>query len=86
MISVEDLKVYAEENDIPILLMDGFDDCIIGLLGGEEAKVVYSEELILEKLAKDLGSMDDALDYFSFNIASTYVGIHTPLIIQTEMS
>ncbi|MCY9861557.1 hypothetical protein OTK49_03370 [Vibrio coralliirubri] len=82
--NVQEIISYAEEHDLSLLLMDGFDDCIIGITNDEIARVVYSEEKILLSLTAMLGSFDDAIDLYGHSIASAYVGERTPLIIRTE--
>ena len=60
---------------------DGFDEAIIGQ-DYEMGRYVYSIERILEILMlRDDMTMDDAMDYFSFNIGGAYVGEMTPLYI-----
>jgi hypothetical protein len=60
---------------------DGFDEAIIGQ-EYNDGRYVYSIERILEILMlRDDMTMDDAMDYFSFNIAGAYVGEMTPLYI-----
>ncbi|MEZ9708865.1 hypothetical protein AB4254_09340 [Vibrio breoganii] len=75
---------YALENDITVLTADGFDKAIIGILqDGDESKVVYSEEKMIQCLIETGMSYDSAIEYYSFNVASCYVGKNTPLIIST---
>jgi len=60
---------------------DGFDEAIIGQ-EYNDGRYVYSIERILEILMlRDDMTMDDAMDYFSFNIGGAYVGEMTPLYI-----
>ena len=60
---------------------DGFDEAIIGQ-EYHDGRYVYSIERILEILMlRDDMTMDDAMDYFSFNIGGAYVGEMTPLYI-----
>ncbi len=60
---------------------DGFDEAIIGQ-EYHDGRYVYSIERILEKLMlRDDMTMDDAMDFFSFNIGGAYVGEMTPLYI-----
>jgi hypothetical protein len=60
---------------------DGFDEAIIGQ-EYHDGRYVYSIERILEILMlRDDMTMDDAMDFFSFNIGGAYVGEMTPLYI-----
>ena len=65
------------------LKVDGFNEAIIGQ-DYEMGRYVYSIERILEILMirADM-TMDDAMEFFSFNIAGAYVGEMTPLYIWT---
>jgi len=65
------------------LKVDGFNEAIIGQ-DYEMGRYVYSIEGILEILMiRDDMTMDDAMEFFSFNIAGAYVGEMTPLYIWT---
>lgn len=72
------------------LLVDGFDEAIIGMaerinLG---PVVAYDVDKIIEILAKDMDSELDedtktsmAYEYFEFNILGAWVGDNTPIFI-----
>jgi hypothetical protein len=65
------------------LKADGFNEAIIGQ-DYEMGRYVYSIERILEILMiRDDMTMEDAMEFFSFNIAGAYVGETTPLYIWT---
>lgn len=83
--NVQELIEFADSVGMTLILMDGFDEAIVGLTNEDEPRVVYSEEKILDELNRILGSYEDALDYYGYNIASTYVGVQTPLIIRTQL-
>ncbi len=62
---------------------DGFDEAIIGQ-EYNDGRYVYSIEGILEILMiRDDMTMEDAMEFFSFNIEGAYVGEMTPLYIWT---
>jgi len=65
--------------DPKILLIDGFDECLIGLtFRGDELVALYSADAVLDKLSKDM-PYGDAIDYFEFNIVGAYMGEKTPV-------
>lgn len=74
--------------DADTLFADGFDEAIIGIAEarwGNGLRVVYSLELCLSLLMRDMGmEEDEAREYFEFNVAGSYVGENTPLFIITE--
>lgn len=72
-----DLSHYTVDEDI--LKADGFDDAIIGI---EEStyRLIYSVTKCIDILVKDQGmTEDDAIEYFWFNVAGSYVGEKTPI-------
>jgi hypothetical protein len=83
--TLEEINTYSNELEEPLLLADGFDDCLIGLaegFGGDMA-IAYDKQKMLAKLVSDGMSYDEAVEYFDFNIAGAYVGKHTPIYIDT---
>ena len=62
------------------ILLDGFDDCITGIVEefGNGVRILYSRDKILESLQKDM-SYDDALEYYYYNIVGGYFGERNPL-------
>jgi len=78
---------YIKENYPDLLTMDGFDDAILGVVEriGTQA-ICYSERKIINILvARDSCSVEDAYDYFQFNIMGAYVGEHTPFVMMDVM-
>ena len=66
------------------LRADGFNQAIIGN-EYHTNRVVYSIERMLQILIdRDGMSMEDAIEYFSFNIGGAYVGEMTPMYVWTE--
>ena len=67
-----------------MLFADGYDGAIEGVVwDGERTRVVYRTESILEILMDRGMSYDEASEYFDFNVARTYVGVYTPLYLET---
>ena len=70
-------------NDEP-LKADGFNDCIIGT-DYKKLRVVYSIERMLQvMITRDGMSMEEAIEFFDFNIGGAYVGEMTPMYVWTE--
>ena len=66
------------------LRADGFNQAIIGNEYNTN-RVVYSIERMLQILIdRDGMSMEEAMEYFSFNIGGAYVGEMTPVYVWTE--
>tara|TARA_B100000424_G_C22518238_1_gene297863 strand:- start:238 stop:471 length:234 start_codon:yes stop_codon:yes gene_type:complete len=71
-------------NDEPKQLRaDGFNDAIIGTEYHTQ-RIVYSIERILAILIQQGMSMEEAQEYFDFNIGGAFVGEMTPLYVWTE--
>lgn len=69
----------SEINDQAILL-DGFDDAIIGV--SSEGYAVYSIQKIHEILCADHGmTIEEAIEYAEFNIIYVYFESNTPIYI-----
>lgn len=71
------------------IVMDGFDDCIIGISEefGQEPRIVYSKGRIVEKLVKT-GHMthDEAEEYYYFNMVGGYFGERNPIFLISSMA
>ena len=65
-----------------MLTMDGFDDCIVGVVErfGTAPIVCYSRPLVIAKLMQDM-SQEEAEEYFSFNQIGAWVGPETPCFL-----
>jgi hypothetical protein len=68
--------------DYPELLtLDGFDEAILGIVERCDLLVVcYDRNKILEILMRDM-NLDEAMEYFEFNILGAYMGEHTPVYL-----
>ena len=68
--------------DYPELLtLDGFDEAILGVVERCDLLVVcYDRNKILEILMRDM-NLDEAMEYFEFNILGAYMGESTPVYL-----
>jgi len=62
-------RELLEELDPDLLLMDGFDDCIAGIVEryGEEDIICYDRDAVWDKLGKMGMSCEDAVEFYYFN-------------------
>jgi hypothetical protein len=77
----EDLaEIYGDE----LVFMDGYDDCIVGIVSqfGRSDIVAYDLEAVLAKLQKDGMTEEEAVEYWQFNQAGAYVGEYTPAFVR----
>jgi len=67
------------------LIMDGFDDCILGILERfsiDKPIVVYDREKVIAKLMdKDGMTHEEALEFYYFNQVGAWVGETTPAFL-----
>ena len=71
------------EIDPDLLLMDGFDDCIIGICEsfGGESVVAYDYDKVIANLESQGMTYEEAVEYHEFNQLGAYVGERTPIFI-----
>lgn len=76
----------AEEWDTDLLFLsdEEFDEAIIGVAEriGQSAVVAYDTTKLVEVLSRTM-SVDEAYEYFEFNILGAYVGERTPMFVTT---
>jgi hypothetical protein len=79
----EEIEEYFESIGESVLLMDGFDDAIIGFSQrmNEPILAVYSWTKILDSLVSSGMDEEDASEYIDFNILGAYVGEKTPIVV-----
>ena len=77
------LDALVADYEEAILKIDGFDDCVLGVAtkAGSDPVLVYSRTQMVHQLANVM-DLDEALEYFDFNIAGAYMGEDTPLIME----
>jgi hypothetical protein len=72
------IEAYPDEQ---FLKADGLDDAIIGV--DEKSMVlIYSVSKCIDILAEKIGSVEEAIEYFSFNVSGAYMGEKTPIWCQ----
>jgi hypothetical protein len=84
--SQEILNDLQEVEDVTILKMDGFEDCVLGICEafGKQPVLAYSVPAVLEKLMDQGMDEEEAYEFFEFNIAGAYVGEGTPCFIFSD--
>lgn len=73
--------------DVDILKADGFDDCVLGYDYNWDGviRLIYSVDKIIKKLVRrDKMDIDEAIEYFEFNMRGAYVGEKTPIWCQDD--
>ena len=69
-----------DSDDEPLMLMNGFDDCIAGITirFTDPPVVCYDYDKVIEKLIAKGASEEDAFEFFEFNQLGAWVGPQTP--------
>ena len=78
------VDAVSEETDEPFLVMDDFDDCIVGIGHRfHDSFVVYDRAKVIAKLMERDGmDYDEAEEYFGFNIVGGWHGERTVAFIE----
>jgi hypothetical protein len=78
---VQHLRDWLSEAHPEVILFDGFDDAILGVVDrfGQEPVVLYDRARCIEVLQERDGmEYDEAEEFFEFNVAGCYAGETTP--------
>mgnify|MGYP003133058982 FL=1 len=77
----EILMQQLEDNEC--LLAAGYDSALIGITEGSNPVAVYDTDLCIKCLMEeDDMSEEEALEFFYYNTAGSYVGDKTPIYIR----
>jgi hypothetical protein len=73
----------AEQFGDDILLMDGFDDCVVGVVEqfGRPPIVCYDREKVIRKMVADGMTYEEAEEFFEYNQIGAWVGDKTPCFL-----
>jgi hypothetical protein len=80
----EKISNYLNENGESVILMDGFDEALIGFSQriNEPLLAVYSWEKMIDLCIKrDKMEYEEAVDYVQYNCISAWIGDETPVIV-----
>ena len=79
-------EALAEIEVDECIILDGLDSAIAGIGSqyGKPTLIVYDEALIIKTLEADQEmKLDEAWEFYEFNIKHAYYGEGTPIIMQT---
>lgn len=74
----------AEQYGDDLLLMDGYDDCIVGICTrfGQRPIVAYDRGRVIQKLMDDGMEYEEAEEFFEFNQIGAWMGDATPCFVE----
>lgn len=80
---VVNINEYAEG----AILFDGLEDCIIGIVEefGNGRRVLYSKDMILSKLQREGMTLDEAEEFYYFNILGLHAGEQNAVFLDLEL-
>ena len=80
---IETLKESIEANNPDAMLVDGHDDALAGY--DTQGRAVYRVDQIIHTLIeRDNMTLEEAYEFFDFNIAGAYIGEYTPIYMYEE--
>jgi hypothetical protein len=76
-----------EDNHPELIIMDGFDEAIIGVAYGwfnqsRSEAVCYDMDRCIEILVAEGLSDEEAFEHLDYNCLGAYVGEHTPVFLE----
>lgn len=80
----QEIEKICKQKNITVLFADGFDDAIIGIgKCFQYYKVVYHKSKIIDIIINEWGlSLEEAEEYYEYNISGSYVGEQTPVFLE----
>lgn len=71
-------------DDGVLMFMDGFDDCIAGLVHrfGAEAVVCYDRDKVIAKIVGQGSTEEEAMEWYDYNMIGSWVGESTPCFLE----
>lgn len=72
-----------DPKDYDFLVMDGYDDCIIGVVErfGQNPIVCYDKGKVIQKLELEGMNRDEAEEFFYYNQIGAWMGDSTPCFL-----
>jgi hypothetical protein len=77
------LSPLDDQDDGGPLCMDGYDNCIIGIVDrfGQPPIICYDRAKVIEKLMADGMTEEEAEEFWSFNQIGAWMGPRTPCFL-----
>jgi hypothetical protein len=82
------IEEQLKEENPKAMFASGFDDALIGIYrryGGDPLAAYSREKCINVLMQRDKMTEEDANEFFDFNVIGSYVGVGTPVFIDTEV-
>lgn len=81
------MKIDINEYADGAVLLDGFDEAIIGISEefGNEPRIIYDKSKMLEILENQGMTLEEAIEYYDFNILGLYVSNQNPIFLDISI-
>jgi hypothetical protein len=77
-----ELDNWCQERGLTLTVMDGFDDCLVGIAERfNDVFVVYDREKVIAKLMAEGMDREEAEEFYAFNQLGAWVGEDTPAFL-----
>jgi hypothetical protein len=77
-------KIVEQLGDEEVLKADGFDNAVIGY-DANSFRLIYSVSKCIDVLVEEQGmELDEAIEFFEYNVSGAYVGEKTPIWCQDD--
>ena len=79
------LQGYIDAGE-PLLKMDGFDNCIAGVVEGfgQERIVCYDKFKVIDQMISEGMTEEEAVEFFEYNQIGAWVGDRTPCFLISQ--
>jgi len=86
-IACSDLFAGFDPDEHEMLTMDGYDDCIVGVVEryGQNPIVCYDKEKVIQRQESDGMEKDEAEEFFYFNQIGAWMGESTPCFLSANV-
>lgn len=83
----EEIIEMFSDTEIELMFMDGYDDCISGVVErfGQDPVVCYDKAKIIAKLQANGMTEEEALEWFYVNQIGAWVGNGTPCFLTNSL-
>lgn len=82
------VQEYVDCTDVPLQIMPGYDDCIVGVVQrfNSEPFVVYDKAKLIKRLMAEGMTYPEAVEFHEYNQLGAWMGPHTPGFIELPNS
>jgi len=83
----QELDEYCDAHEIEMLVADGHDNAILGVVRRfDQTFVLYNKATVIKNLLDNGMTEEQAFEYFEFNISGAWMGDHTPAYLEDDGS